>query len=575
MITRKQFSVASSILTAFVLMLSVSQGLDFSDMGYSLSKYRFVFEPACGTFSAGLALSEIVGGVVGLLSGWGSVLVFKLAFAVLTLLTAGLAVRLLKIKLTGSIMGGMLLAILIAGFDMQWIGYYNLTAVSLLAVAGAVCLSVWKRSLVWLGVAFFLTVMAGCVRLPNLLIVVLPGVAVFRLGRFFPVIRVLLHAMAGGGLAIGLALAVLVASGQFESFVSQMSGVAATAAGSGSYGVGTLIRKLGGELLRSVGLALLMLAGWYAAGRISSAWFRVVAIGLPHVVTVVAYIGLSLDGSVVNLEFYPVYHLVALVMATFIAGWHHVRAEARFLALLSCVVMVVSALGSMRALTVMLYGFWLAVPLAQYFGMAALRRRYGVGALARWIASSVFIPAVCMGLFFAWTHNFRESPHRHRLTCSMQDRALTGLCTTGERASAVDRLMWKLRSVEKDYASLLQCNDLPLVHFLVGLPPYAGIIWYLSHEEHDLARRLEKGLSGGLPLVVRHTAPGEDRSWPARDADGGRAVRKRKGSQSNRQLLLDFCVQHEYEVTWTDGYFEVLEPRRMARKRSILQSIRD
>ncbi len=183
-------------------MVSVSQGLDFSDMGYSLSKYRFVFEPACGTFSAGLALSEIVGGVVGLLSGWGSVLVFKLAFAVLTLLTAGLAVRLLKIKLTGSIMGGMLLAILIAGFDMQWIGYYNLTAVSLLAVAGAVCLSVWKRSLVWLGVAFFLTVMAGCVRLPNLLIVVLPGVAVFRLGRFFPVIRVLLHAMAGGGLQL-------------------------------------------------------------------------------------------------------------------------------------------------------------------------------------------------------------------------------------------------------------------------------------------------------------------------------------------------------------------------------------
>jgi len=544
-------------------MVSVSQGLDFSDMGYSLSKYRFVFEPACGTFSAGLALSEIVGGVVGLFSGWESVLVFKLAFAVLTLLTANPAVRLLKIKLTGSIMGGVCLAILIAGYDMQWLGYYSLTGILLLAVAGAVCLSVWRRSLVWLGVAFFLSVVAGSVRLPNLLIVGLPVVAVFRLGRFFSGTRVLMHAMAGGCLGIGLIFVALAGSGQFEPFVSQITGLAGTAAGSGNYGIVALMRKLTGEVLRAAGLAVLMLAGWHVAGRIRHVPLRVFLIGLPHVVAVAAYIGLSLGGSLVNLEFYPVYHLVAFVLFAYFLGWKSVRPEARFLAVLSLVVMFVSALGSNRALTVMMYGFWLAVPLAQYFGLAVLRKAYGIGVLARCVASVIYVPALCMAIFFAWTHNFRESPHRQNLTCPMQDAVFSGVFTSRERASAVDGLMAQLRSVGKKYTSLLQCNDLPLVHFLVGLPPFAGILWYQTHAEADLALRLGKTVSGGLPLVVRHTSPAEDRSWPARDDDGGRAVRKRKGSQLKRQLLLDFCERNHYEVTWTDGYFEVLEPRQM------------
>lgn len=543
---------------------SVFQGIDFSDMGFLLSKYAFAFNPDVLTFSFGWGLTELLGGLVWLAGGSSLALVFKLAFAVVTLATVCLVWRLLREHLSGAtLQAGLAVAMLIVAADMQWLNYYNLTALSFVAAVYALVRAAWDNAGRWYFLAALFLGLATFVRIPNALAVpaiLYPLLANRKKGTWLPSVGM---AFLGFCVAAGIMLGALIISGQLTSYVDQIAQLFNAMLTSKTHGLSNLLPRQVYDLFKVLLMLILLLAPLFFARRAKRGAFALGMLVLPHVLLAATYIVLRTDNTIINVEFFPVYYGMAFAAMAFIAGWRLVRdRKLRALALLAIFFTLVTYQGSNRLITAGMYGFWLLLPLAVAFYRAFLRSCPALTDMRR-AAMVLLMPAFVIAIFFASTYMFRESGDRTRMFAAVSDPKLQGLLTTSPRARVASGLLVCVRGLAGQYRSLLQCNDLPLLHYLLDLPPYAGILWYQCEAESEIARRLSDRswiAKQGYPLVVRHTALSEDMSWPELDRDGGRAVRKRRGDAARRDLLLAFSREHGYRVIWTDGYFEVLVP---------------
>lgn len=542
---------------------SIFQGVDFSDMGYLLSKYTFAFEPDGLTFSFGWGLTEFLGGLVWLAGGAQLTLVFKLAFAGVTLTTVYLVWRILQEYLPqATLLLGLAFTMLITGADQQWLNYYNLTALFFAAAILSLLRAAQKDSGRW---CFLAALWLGCAtlaRIPNALALpalLYPFFVNRKRGTWLPHLGL---AVAGGLSAAGILLILLVVSGQTSNYIDQLGQFLSALTNSKTHSLSSLLPRQAYDLFKVLVLFVFLVLPVLFVRRIQRTWLTTGLLLLPHLLLAAVYIVLHLDNRI-NVDFFPVYYGLALTALAFVTGWRHVpNREVRGLALLVLFIAFITFQGSNRLLPSAMYGFWLLMPLTFYFLLAFLHSLPALPDTRRVLSTLVF-PVFVIALFFSGTYMFRENGNRLRMLSSLSESKFAGLLTSASRAQVVDELLTVVRPLAKRYNSLLQCNDLPLLHYLLELPPYAGILWYQCEIEADLRTRLsdQNWLSNhGYPLVVRHTAPSEDSSWPERDDDGGRAVRRQKKDAARRNLLLAFTQKHAYRIVWSNGYFEVLVP---------------
>lgn len=542
---------------------SIFQGVDFSDMGYLLSKYTFAFEPDGLTFSFGWGLTEFLGGLVWLAGGAHLYLIFKLAFAAVTLTTVYLVWRIMQEYLPRSILlAGLAFTMLVTGADMQWLNYYNLTALFFVAAILSLHRAAQKDSGRWYFLAALWLGCATLARIPNALALpalLYPFFVNRKRGTWLPHLGL---AVAGGLAAAGVMLILLVASGQTNNYIDQIGQLFSALTNSKSHSLSSLLPRQAYDLFKVLAMFLVLAFPLLFVRRIRHTWLARGLLTLPHLLLAITYFALRLYNHM-NVEFFPVYYGLALTILAFVTGWRHVSDRGlRGLTLLAVFITFVTFQGSNRMLPSAMYGFWVLMPLTFYFLQAFLRSVPTLSETRRTICL-LLSPAFLIALFFCGTYMFRESGNRTRMLSSVSEPKLAGLLTSTARARVVDELLTVVRPLAKRYNSLLQCNDLPLLHYLLELPPYAGILWYQCEIEADLRTRLsdQNWLSNhGYPLVIRHTAPSEDSSWPERDDDGGRAVRRQKKDAARRNLLLAFTQKHAYRIVWSNGYFEVLVP---------------
>ena len=221
---RKKTVIYERLLLAFLILvppLFIFQGIDFTDMGFWLSKYELFFTPFHDATSALCYLSELLGAFFQKIFPIKGILGTRIGFLIVVYTTMFFVWLTLKSYLKRiHILTGLALGVLCIFPEMKWINYNNLTA--LFYAISAYCLMLGlkteKRGY-YLLTGFFLTCNIF-IRFPNILGLSLLCVPVYHsIVNSLPwkkIATIVVAYLAGGLLAFGGMLLVVDFLGHWE-----------------------------------------------------------------------------------------------------------------------------------------------------------------------------------------------------------------------------------------------------------------------------------------------------------------------------------------------------------------------
>lgn len=540
--------------------LFIWQGLDFTDQGYLLTGYRCFFKyPQATEDSASTWLTTLVGAIWDALFGkWGVVSVRAL-WALCMSLGLLLAFRLVRSATSERAAAVSVLAASIFLSDRRetWFSYN--TSSSLLFVAAAVSLTLGLVSrrrgpLLTAGVVIGALPFA---RLPNVLaagLVIAPCLAALvEKERRAGLLRELGLLLAGIGAGFLGTLGLVYALGHGPMLVNGIRGLFAPSASQSGYGMDSLLANFIKDELTALAWGL----GVCLAGAAVAQVFRRVPalVSWPLVVVLGALAAYGLAGTDELWRFVAPgtgYWLLAAVAL----GYARPSFEQRALAFTALAILIIAPLGSNNGIKNAHMGLWLALPL-----LLSLLFSLNSKLLADQGSKLAIICCLALtgeGLHRAATYTYRDST-RSRLTASVPYPQLRGQFTSPARAKSVAQVLQELnkRVAPGDY--LLAYEGTPLLQYLTRTRPYLNRPWLMgavSSEEVAQLAAAAPQRTGCLPVAVvtRKSTRGFD--WPR----VARGLEQREPQRRTRRVLNAFLRRHGYERTWTNGFFEILEP---------------
>jgi hypothetical protein len=113
------------------------------------------------------------------------------------------------------------------------------------------------------------------------------------------------------------------------------------------------------------------------------------------------------------------------------------------------------------------------------------------------------------------------------------------------------------RVAPDDY--LLAYEGTPLLQYLTRTRPYLNRPWLMAYESGEVVAQLAREApqrTGCLPVTVVTTKSARGFEWP----DRAQPLESREPYAGVRRALTAFLREHGYTRTWSNGYFEILEP---------------
>jgi hypothetical protein len=169
------------------------------------------------------------------------------------------------------------------------------------------------------------------------------------------------------------------------------------------------------------------------------------------------------------------------------------------------------------------------------------------------------VVVVCAeGAFRMMTYTYRDAPRRELNHSVRNAPQLRGLLTTRERAASLSEVVPALSARVRPGDYLLTSESTPLLQYLTHARPYLGIPWIMVDEDPaELETLLERAPQqrGCLPVLVRARGNARSPAWPR---DVRRGVDRHH--QAARRVIAGFVKRNGYRVTWSNDFFEILEP---------------
>jgi len=218
---------------------------------------------------------------------------------------------------------------------------------------------------------------------------------------------------------------------------------------------------------------------------------------------------------------------------------------------------VIAPMGSNLGIKNAHIGLWFALP----FTLALLQTLEAPWLWGRAPQLMLIASLVLSGeaLYQAATYTYRDSA-RKRLTSSVGHPQLLGQFTSPERAKSVHEVLAALESRVAPGDYLLAYEGTPLLQYLTRTRPYLNRPWLMgSDESGEAVRELAREASertGCLPVTVVTTKSTRGFEWPAQPAP----LEPRQPYAGVRRVLGNFLQTHGYSRTWSNGFFEILEP---------------
>lgn len=543
--------------------LFVWQGLDFTDLGYSLSAYQQFYN---NDFPRLSWLTGFLGHWVGETLG-GTVLAYNLAGSLALALTGVIAYLGLQLVFSRgwALAGCVFVAFLFSTkANANWISYNTLTA--LFFTLGAVTLfnGLYRERPNWILFAGLVLGANLYIRFPNLLGIGLVSAVILQgLLQRWPWRRTLRWSLLFiGGYLLGIILiaTLILIHGHGDLVLQGLQGLFAKAVDDNSTHSGSMLIHL---FLRDHAYAFVLSGLTIGAGLLMVRLIKDRPVWLHTVVVILAALTLSLTFKVIESWKWAVPGLLYLGLLWIAFKEWRSRPQLVLLAFIALAILVLAPLGSNNGIRNAVYGQWLALPLLLIWlwqgGANATLPFVSSAAARRLAATTLILTLVGYSLVSSWFYSYRDSRDRLALTQAIDHPLLIGTHTTAERARVVTQLIDAMPAWIQPGDTLLAYPDLPTVHYLTQTRSWIGNFWPMLYREAEIQHRLEEKLaqSAPLPVVVRSLGVTRNFTWPLN------SPRDENPEREAAWAAFDGFVQNQnYAVVWSNDFFEILVPEQ-------------
>ncbi len=580
------------LLSFIYPLLFVWQGLDVTDMGFSLSHYQLIFQDS-GIFLSGYIfwLTNIIGGLWWEVFGSLGVIGFKLLRVLLIWGCFYLSYRLLQPYASKQILGWALFLTLIAVNNHlgNWFDYNTIT--SLLYIAG-----VWTLlegldlpSRNFLIASGFLLGISVFARFPNILGIGLAGIILIIHGIFInKSLRIIRNNLLFFGLGVimsfTLVLVIMEWLNHRQMFVEAMQNLFIQSENV-HHSVNHSIDHLFFLFLKDQFLALLLggaslltiisISAFLRRLQLQFSWFPILA--LVSGLAITAFLGLwwmATIGLIENLTItlYSIWTIfwkwmltgtLYIVLIAYVFGLIKQSIEYRILSLVGLGVLILVPLGSGNGIYNAIHGMWLALPIVLLFfmqGTTPTIKNWKLHSQTFDYVKIFIIVTLVLASVAQASFPYRDSKNRLKMTATIEHPLLKGVFTTPERAKVMQELLDELENHVKPGDILFAYEGISLIYFLTKTHPYLYNTWPMLEASANFQELIKKAETNQpyYPIAVRAKASTEigSNTWPHKVIE----LTSHEPMTSNRKLAEEFLTRHKYVKVWENSFFEILQP---------------
>lgn len=565
----KNYSWLMVLVIIFPYLL-IFQGLDFSDVGYSLTNHQQIFiEPSSIQYAMNLWLTNILGGCwVWLFENLG-VFGVKLGGALVISLTTFITYTILKNFLEKKhLLIGLLLAEIVAfSRSIIIIHYNNLTSLFFILSVFFLYNGILHKKNNFIFFAGFTLGLNIFVRFPNILGIILI-VTIFFYGylkknNLSTQIKQALILLFGWIISILIVFIIMKLLGHYELFLNSLKNLFGMALDSSSSHAGEyLLRRLYTDHLsvikysiRPIVIAILISKIFCKVNR----YLRDFALLLFSIVIVFYYFYDYIRMSYI----FALVGIMYIVLLISIISFERNNIDIRLISLIALIVLFITPLGSGNGIHNAQYGMWLAFPLLVSFNSQLREPTLNIN-LKFLINQSeiVFIGKILLifflsfALIFSYRYTYRDTSRRINMRYQVNHPKLKLVYTTKERAEVVEELLNEISKYIQKGDYLLCYEMTSMVHFLTQTKPYLYNSWPMLYQPMQFKEAVQRAINEKkeLPVIVRAKRNTDSLEWP----NSRTGLRISSQYIENRKIMEYFIQVYHYKLIWENNFFQIL-----------------
>lgn len=190
-------------------------------------------------------------------------------------------------------------------------------------------------------------------------------------------------------------------------------------------------------------------------------------------------------------------------------------------------------------------------------------QRFDYAAFAAHVRNIFLALFIAISVSHAWTYTYRDSAERLSMRYSVNYDKLRFTYTTSERAKIVQELLEALKRLTSQYEYMLVYDIGCTLHYLLEIKPYMFETWEFLYEPYNFKKYLAKAeYEHSLPLIVRTKETFQSRDWPRKT---NRYWNNSESYKQNRAIADNFRDRYSYVKTWENDTFEIWQPKDVIR----------
>lgn len=544
------------------------QGFDMCDEGWVLSAYQQIFnDPTACEYQFLYYNTLLVGGLWNLVFGSLGYFGFRLLGALFSTAIAYLVYLMLRKEVNRwCIFVGIMLFNLGYGmvFHHNWMAAFGVALSALFLYKGLSASNKW-----WVLSAGIMVGSNIFSRIPNvsmfsLVLVFIPYYLYTK--NFRATLRLILSAIIGVIIGIGIEMFLIYSLGHFDAFVDSItSGFSAASAGDSTHSLSRTMGIYKGNydtIFKQLAFFLSVPMYVYFANKlIHNEMSRKIILW-----TAAAFYFLFIWKMAEST--FMIYGICYLVYCVYVLK-HPQDKNAIYLISIASIILFFLPFGSDYGVGNMGSScIWIATPLAMGLIYKLLQERDSITYRNARIFVCVFILALAGKTVYSTSLNcYFDHGSRLKKTARPQ-AALATTYTSPEKAAQIDTLMVHLQPLVKknDYLLCYQC--ISTINYLTETRPYLGNSWPWTYTALDMEHHFKKSKETipTLPVIVRNKSGIASWEKPSKDWDNTLADDQWNFNTRKIELIQGFIRDNDYSIHWENDLFQILIPATQKNK---------
>lgn len=574
----KKLSITLVIIVLLQILLAF-QGFDVCDDGFVLTFYQQIFSsPESVEYNFLYWFSGFIGGLWYLLYEDGGIIWFRLLGVIVNTLTFYLSYILLKQYLKQNF---LLLALVMVLFvnDFGFLTYYHnqLTAMMTVLIIYFLVKAVDKNNKFLFVISGILLSVNIFTRIPNIvlfsLLLVVPYSCYLKKEPLLNIIKPILYSVLGAIVGVLMIYLLLNFLGQLEIMKNALFTIKDLGNTENSshnfksvfmspyYNYKSIVRE-------TLKLSLILFGFFFAKQALPTS--RIIEIGLYLVVSALFVVWFDTK------NIYPIYSLCLIgSISTFFVK--KINRKVKVIGFLSFLTLITITLGTGGGIKNSGYmAIWVGLPLffhvfidfsifrSVFFSKINIPKES-----VQWLLYLIVFTFLSLKAYNISQEAYFDKGSRFEKIYAINHPLAKSVYTTERRAKILNNLLLNLNEFVKPNDYLMVYDKIPMLHFLTETKPYMYNSWVWIYDYNSFEKKITKAEREIpiLPIVVQQKFETfYDFSVPILDYMSTEKENTNSHSNERNAIMNSFLERNEYEVVWSDNYFNIYQSKQMKKK---------